>query len=463
MKENITQGAGGGRALVLGFGRSGAAAARLLATRGLRVTAVDQGDGTADAREADVPGAAGVNLLRNCRTLPDGPFELGVVSPGIDCKSEWVMDAVGKCREVISELELGWRYCRCPVLAVTGTNGKSTLTKLLADMLGEAGLRAEPSGNYGVPLCASAMRSESLDWIVAEVSSFQLELVRDFRPRIGIMLNLQPDHLGRHGTMEHYRALKARLFAKMGPDDAAFVHEAEDIRIRAAAGSGRPAWHRFGESAGCDVRYDASRQEVTGVSCGCVLRVPLGGTRFDNPVTGLAAAAAVGAAACCGLKADAMQRAIAGFVPLAHRMEDAGTAGGVRFIDDSKATNLMAVQAALEMTVEPVRLIAGGQFKEKDANLIKEVLKKRVSSAYLIGESAELFESAWRSDVVCRRCGDLQTAVSAAWQDACPGDIILLSPGCASFDQFRSYADRGAQFKDLAGRFIRMQNKEERT
>ena len=447
--EKTTSDSAGARALVLGLGRSGVAAARLLKAQGMRVTVVDQGEGSAAPAEVEALRGEGVSMLRNCRDLPEGPFALCVVSPGIDCQSAWVQEMTGRCGDVISELELGWLHCRCPVLAVTGTNGKSTLTKLLSEMICASGRRAEPSGNYGIPLCTSAMRSASLDWIVAEVSSFQLELVRDFRPRIGIMLNLQPDHLGRHGTMERYLALKARMFANMGAGDTALVYEVDDARIRAAAGSGAPSWHRFGASAGCDARYDAVRHEVTWTVDGCAMRVPLTGTRFDNPVTGLTAAAAVGAGACCGLDAGTMLRAITGFVPLAHRMEDAGVAGGIRFIDDSKATNLTAVQAALEMTSEPVRLIAGGQFKEKDANIIKEVLKKRVSSAYLIGESAEVFASAWRDDIPCRHCGDLETAVKAAWQDACPGDIVLLSPGCASFDQFRSYADRGERFKDV--------------
>lgn len=444
-----TSGNAGNRALVLGLGRSGVAAARLLQAQGMCVTVADQGGGSAAPEEAEALRADGVCILRNCQDLPAGDFEHCVVIPGIDYQSAWVKEMDGRCADVISELELGWRHCRCPVLAVTGTNGKSTLTKLLSEMICASGQRAEPSGNYGIPLCSSAMRSGSLDWIVAEVSSFQLELVRDFRPRIGIMLNLQPDHLGRHGTMERYLALKARMFANMGNGDTALVYEVDDARIRAAAGSGAPSWYRFGASAACDARYEAVRHEITWKADGCDMRIPIAGTRFDNPVTGLTAAAAVGAGACCGLDARTMQRAIAGYVPLPHRMEDAGESGGIRFIDDSKATNLTAVQAALEMTSEPVRLIAGGQFKEKDANIIKEVLKKRVSSVYLIGESAEVFASAWRNDIPCRHCGDLVTAVHAAWQDACPGDIILLSPGCASFDQFRSYADRGERFKDV--------------
>jgi len=436
-----------GDALVLGLGRSGAAAARLLAGEGMRVTVVDRGAGTAEVPD-------GVRLLTNAVELPPGEFELGVVSPGIDCQSAWVQEATRRCGEVISELELGWRHCRCPVLAVTGTNGKSTLVKLLADMLTAGGLRSEPSGNYGTPLCESACRRDGHDWIVAEVSSFQLELVRDFRPQIGIMLNLQPDHLGRHGSMAQYAALKARLFRAQCAGDTALVHETAFERMREMAGACAPAWIRFGAGGDCAAHYDADAHEVRyappdGGGCVCVA---LRGTCFDNPVTGPAAAAAVAAGTLCGLDAGTIQAAIAGFVPLAHRMEPVATVAGVRYVNDSKATNLTALQAALEMASGPVRLIAGGQVKEKDVDFIKEVLKNRVVSVYLIGESSGLFASAWQDCVRCRICGGLEAAVVTAEKEAKAGDVVLLSPGCASFDQFRSYADRGEQFRKFVGR-----------
>jgi UDP-N-acetylmuramoylalanine--D-glutamate ligase len=442
-QENSSTGA----ALVLGLGRSGAAAARLLAGKGWLVTAVDRGAGTVAVPD-------GVRFMANAVELPPGNFDLCVVSPGIDCQSAWVLEMVARCKDVISELELGWRYCRCPVLAVTGTNGKSTLVKLLSDILNAGGLRSEPSGNYGIPLCESAGRSDALDWVVAEVSSFQLELVRDFRPRIGIMLNLQPDHLGRHGSMAQYGALKARQFRAMRTGDAALVYEADFEATREAAGACSPSWIKFGLGKDCGARFDAALHEVRYLLAdgGEVVRVSLSGTGFDNPVTGPAAAAAVAAAALCGLDAGTIQAAIAGFVPLAHRMQTVATVAGVRYVNDSKATNLTALQAALEMTSAPVRLIAGGQVKEKDLDFVKEVLKKRVESVYLIGEAAPEFAAAWKDCVSCRLCGDLETAVMAARNEAKSGDLVLLSPGCASFDQFRSYADRGDKFRDFVCR-----------
>jgi len=440
----ITENGCNRQALVLGLGRSGAAAARLLAGKGWRVTVVDRGAGTVAVPD-------GVRFMANAVDLPPGEFDLCVVSPGIDCQSAWVRDIVARCEDVISELELGWRYCRCPVLAVTGTKGKSTLVKLLSDILNAGGLRSEPSGNYGIPLCESAGRSDALDWIVAEVSSFQLELVSEFRPRIGIMLNLQPDHLGRHGSMSQYGALKARQFRAMRTGDTALVYEADFEAMRDAAGDCSPSWIKFGLGKDCVARFDTALHEVRYLppDGGEEVRVSMRDTGFDNPVTGPAAASAVAAATLCGLDAGTIKAAIAGFVPLAHRMQTVATVAGVRYVNDSKATNLTALQAALVMTSAPVRLIAGGQVKEIDLDFVKEVLIKRVECVYLIGEAALVFAAAWQDCVPCRPCGDLETAVMTARKEAKTGDVVLLSPGCASFDQFRSYADRGDQFRDL--------------
>lgn len=430
-------------ALVLGCGRSGVAAAQLLIEDGWDVTIIDGRDGTCSAPDT-------VRFVANAVTLPEGEFDCCVISPGIDCQSPWAVEATKRCREVISELELGWRYAYCPVMAVTGTNGKSTVVKLLVDMLQAGGLRCEPSGNYGIPLCETVTRREKLDWIVAEVSSFQLEWVREFRPQIGIMLNLQPDHLERHGSMHVYRMLKARLFAAMDKGDIALVHEDEYVTMRELADSGGCEWISFGCGDDCPVRYDPALHAVCVMTPdgGAMVKLSLEGTPFDNPVTGPAAAVVVAVAMRCGLDVDHMREVFAGFIPLAHRLQPVATVGGVRYINDSKATNLSAMRAALAMMDSPVRLIAGGQLKEKDLEFVKEVLKKQVASVYLIGQAGSSLADAWMDFVSCVRCGDLKTAFETARNDAQVGDIVLLSPGCASFDQFRSYADRGNQFCD---------------
>ncbi|HAS83257.1 MAG TPA: UDP-N-acetylmuramoyl-L-alanine--D-glutamate ligase [Verrucomicrobia bacterium] len=453
----------GEQVLVLGLGRSGCAAAELLVDLGMRVTVADAAEGSAPAECVATMESHGVTVIRNATAMPPGRFVLCVVSPGLDEELPVVQEAFDRCGEVISELELGFRNCQCPVLAVTGTNGKSTLTKLLSDMLNASGLRSEPSGNYGTPLCESARRSGTLDWIVAEVSSFQLELVQRFRPKIGIMLNVQPDHLGRHKTMSHYTALKARLFRAMQAGDRALVYAPDAEQIRSAVPEAQATdWITFGTDSGCAVRYDAARHVAVHAIGGQSVEVSLLGTSFDNPVTGLAAAAAVAAGTLCGLSADVMQAAISAFVPLSHRMQEVGQIDGVRFVDDSKATNLTAVQAALMMTNAPVRLIVGGQLKENDLDFIKEVLKNRVQSAYLIGESSGKFKAAWGNCIQCVMSGDLKTAVDSAMQDANPGDVVLLSPACASFDQFRSYADRGDRFKDYVHQLAKRRNEEKK-
>jgi UDP-N-acetylmuramoylalanine--D-glutamate ligase len=435
---------GNSRALVLGCGRSGVAAAQLLCDAGWEVTIVDEGAGTCSAPEH-------VELMANSATLPDGEFDLCVVSPGIDSLSLWVADAMRRCREVVSELELGWRHATCPVLAVTGTNGKSTLVKLLVALLQAGGLRCEPSGNYGTPMCETVRHSDKLDWIVAEVSSFQLEWVRDFRPKIGIMLNLQPDHLERHGTMAVYRKLKARLFAAMDTGDSAFVHDCEYRAMRELCGNRACEWVPFGLSETCPVRYDPTMHAVcaTTPDGSGMVKVSLEHSIFDNRVTGPAAAVAVAVALRCGVNFDKTESVFHSFEPLDHRMQTVGVIDDIVYINDSKATNLSAMKAALEMTHAPVRLIAGGLLKEKDLVFVKEVLKKQVASVYLIGQAESVLADAWSDSVFCVQCGELENAVKAARCDAARGDIVLLSPGCASFDQFRSYADRGNQFCDI--------------
>ena len=327
--------------------------------------------------------------------------------------------------------------------------------KLINEILESAGLRSMVAGNYGIPLCDRVEASKLLDWLVVEVSSFQLERVSTFRPRVGILLNLQPDHLNRHGDMATYRGLKARLFRHMDPDDAAIVQEDELAPIRSLV-SDRAQWITFGTSSSVDLRYDASGYVMGGndTDRGKVLDVR--GTRFDNPILGQATAAAVAAAEACGVSPEAVARALRAFVPLPHRMEPVTEVNGITFINDSKATNLASLVAGVQMVSEPTRLIAGGQLKEKDLEFAKEVLATHVASVYLIGDAADAMQMAWHETVPCVCCETLERATSRAYEDAQVGDTVLLSPGCASFDQFTSYRDRGEAF----GRIVEDINEE---
>ncbi len=432
------------RALVLGLGCSGEAAARLLAAHGNGVTVVDGGDSPAIRERVQALRALDVRVVTGASELPLDEFGLCVVSPGIDHHSEWVREAARRGIDVISELELGFRYCECPLVAVTGTNGKSTLVKLIHDTLEAAGLRSAIAGNYGVPLCDMAPKSEELDWMVVEVSSFQLETVSSFRPRVGVLLNLQPDHLDRHGDMDTYRELKSRLFAHMGARDVGIVHDVEMAAVQ-RLGAGTNSWVSFGLSEQCDARYDETG-EVVIRRPGGEERIDVSGSGFANPILGQAAAAAAAVVIACGVDLAVLSSVLQRFAPLSHRMAAAGTVDGVIFVDDSKATNLAALVAGVKMSNCPVRLVAGGQLKEKDLSIAKEVLASQVASVYLIGQAAESMNCAWQDLVPCVPCGDLETATRAAWSDASAGECVLLSPGCASFDQFESYKDRGEQF-----------------
>ena len=434
-----------GTALVLGMGASGTAAARLLRRDGIAVTVVDRAGGTALERRATELRSLGAEAVVGTDVLPPGRFDICVVSPGIPVGSAWLAEADQRCGEVVSELELGARACRCPMVAVTGSNGKSTMVKLCTQALARAGFRVAAGGNYGPPLSDLAECGPKLDWAVVEVSSFQLERVRLLHPRVGVLLNVQPDHLDRHGDMAAYRGLKARLFARMRTGDTAVVHDGELDAVRSPAGGG-PSWVSFGTSPRADFRYAGG--EVS-FDAGGPRQIDLRGTAFANPVMGATAAAATAVVTACGGAAETVAGAAREYRPLPHRMNEVAVAGGVRFVDDSKATNLAAMAAALDMTPGRVLLIAGGRLKERDLERVKESLAKRVGAVYLIGEGSGELADAWRDAVDCVPCGDLETAVRAAWRDAEGMVTVLLSPGCASFDQYRDFAQRGEEFTRL--------------
>ncbi len=432
------------RALVLGLGASGCAAARLLARGGSAVTAVDRGAGAAGPDALQDLARQGVAVHCHTAGIPAGHYELCVVSPGIASRSEAVRDARQCCDDVIAELELAARFLQAPMVAITGTNGKSTAVKLCTEALQAAGLKALPGGNYGEPLSALVEDSRKAEWMVVEVSSFQLELMRDFHPRAALYLNLQADHLDRHGDMASYRRLKARLFDAMGSADTAMVQAAELAAVQACT-VGSPRWMSFG-APGADVSVSPEWQVLQGgARCGVSLR----DSYFANPVLADTAAAVTGVCLGLGVTAAAMEQAVQAFVPLPHRMQLVATLRGVDYIDDSKATNLAALNAALTMQDRPVRLIAGGRLKEKNLENLKEVLASRVRCVYVIGEAACVMRDAWSASVPVKDCGGMAEAVRAVKADVQAGEVVLLSPGCASFDQFTNYNVRGDIFRAM--------------
>jgi UDP-N-acetylmuramoylalanine--D-glutamate ligase len=437
-------------ALVLGLGASGAAAARLLLTLGTRVTVVDQAD-TPPLRDAACRlEREGVRVRIGCAELPPDSFSIAIASPGIPLSSPWVQALQRRGIPLRAELELGWRHCASPLLAVTGSNGKSTLVKLCQESLQRCGLRAAAGGNYGRPLSAVALDRPAPDWVVVEVSSFQLETVQEFRPSVGVLLNVNPNHLDRHGSLDAYLALKARLFARMGPADTAVLPDTLPAALlrRLTAETRRVT---FGRLAQADCRFgDGAVAHV-----GRGITVSVAGSVFDNDVLGVSAAAAVAAVAACGVDPRQVGVAAGAFKRLPHRMETVAVVDGVTYVDDSKATNLAALAAGVAMASGPVRLIAGGLLKETDLEPAKKVLVKQVRGVYIIGTASEVMASAWQDAVACTICASIDEAVARARKEAKSGEVILLSPGCASFDQFRDFEDRGKQFCEIVRSFER--------
>jgi UDP-N-acetylmuramoylalanine--D-glutamate ligase len=431
-------------ALILGLGSSGEAAARLLLERGTHVTIMDAGTSPAIETRAAALRAEGVTVRIGSRDLPSAEFDLCVISPGIPLADAAVMQARQRGLSILSELELGWRHSSSRMLAVTGSNGKSTLVKLCREALEKAGLNAVAGGNYGTPVSELVRQKPIPDWIVAEVSSFQLETVDRFAPDVGILLNLNPNHLDRHGTMEVYQATKARLFARMGAGHTAVIPLNAPVAVRAAIPelcNGRT----FALGLEADYRYEGGRIHSRHMT----ESVPVAGTAFDNAIMGLTAAACCAAMAGCGVEPRHVGLAAADFERLPHRMQTAATVRGVTFVNDSKATNLAAMAAGIQMARGPVRLIAGGLLKEKDLEPIKNILVNRVKRVYLIGKYSQVMASAWKDAVSCCMCKGLKEAIHEAWKEAEAGEVILLSPGCASFDQFKSFEDRGEQFLNV--------------
>ena len=430
-------------ALVCGLGTSGEAAALLLRSEGTEVVVLDGGDAPGLRTRAAALKAAGVCVQLGSTHIPEGAFEVAVLSPSIALNSPWVSELRLRGIPLLAELELGWSRHRGRTIAVTGSNGKSTCVKWLAEALQAAGLRAAPAGNYGPPAARVVSAQPELDWLVLEVSTFQLETCRDFRPDVGILLNIFPNHLDRHGDMATYARLKARLFASTQRGDCCLVPPAllESVR-RQSGGAGR--WETFGLDEQADWSFREGQVWHDGQAT-----ADLRGTRFDNAILGQAGAAVVAALTVAGPGPEPAVQAARAFQPLPHRLQPVAESGGVRFVNDSKATNLTALAAALTMTAGRVRLIAGGLLKEKDLGSVKDLLAQKVETVYLIGRAAPAMAQAWSGVVACRSCGTLAAAVEHAAAEARAGETVLLSPACASFDQFKSFEERGDLFAEL--------------
>jgi UDP-N-acetylmuramoylalanine--D-glutamate ligase len=426
---------------VLGAGLSGAAAALLLRSEGANVTVLDSADekkllrSTLDnLRGQEVRVICGTDADRNA-----DKYDFIVVSPGIDPGSALGRNFWSRQIEIIGELELGWRSCETPVIAVTGTNGKTTTTEMLAQMLNQCGQKTIACGNIGKPLSEVAREKIKYDVLTVEVSSFQLETIRTFHPSIALWLNFAPDHLDRYRSVGEYRAAKLRLFENQTADDVAIVNASETLpeaRARRVTFSAYTNRADFRLSEGVILFQNQP-----------VLRMSETKLRGSHNIENLMATLAAGHAR--GLSFEQMVPSLSAYEPQPHRCEFVRQIGGVDYINDSKATNLDAMEKALQAQSKPVILIAGGKDKGFNYQPMRELVKEKVRATILIGEMAKQIARDWDGAVKTEMAASLADAVERAHATAKSGEVVLFSPGTSSFDMFKSYADRGDQFRAL--------------
>lgn len=451
--------------LIVGLGASGIAAARFLNNKGARVTVTDM------APEKELAERVALARQMGIRTELGGhdiaSFEnadLIVISPGVPHTIPPIQHARTKGVPVWGEIELASRFIREPIIAVSGTNGKTTTTTLLGQILRNSGFKTFVGGNIGNPLIDYADQEEPAEIIVAEISSFQLDTIETFRPKISILLNITEDHMDRYPDFEAYVRSKARIFENQRQDDIVVFNESDpiirsiskDIKARKAPlfhqqnaqditrpyavmdynVSGRPSLIRLHDQQG--LQYD----------------VELSGSGLNGKHNLENAAAAALAALAVGARIEAIQSTINDFQGLSHRLQLVNTLNDIRFFNDSKGTNVDAVVRALEYFTDPIVLIMGGRDKGGNFSVLKDLVHQHVKHLIVMGEAREKIKSELAS--ACQKevqsATDMQDAVSKAYQLASPGDVVLLSPGCASFDRYTSYARRGEDFCSAVGR-----------
>ncbi|HTR97930.1 MAG TPA: UDP-N-acetylmuramoyl-L-alanine--D-glutamate ligase [Candidatus Acidoferrales bacterium] len=436
----------GRRALVAGAARSGVAAARLLARHEVDVRLCDR-RGAAELPQAAALAADGVTLAlgrEDAGLLDDREFV--VLSPGIPADHALPAAARERGLPVIGELELGFMAARAPLLAITGTNGKSTTTDLAGALLRAAGREVEVCGNIGRAICEVAEQVSASGLLVVEVSSFQLETVERLKPFVATWLNLTPDHGDRHPTFDAYGAAKQRLFERQDEDDWA-VWNADDPEVtRRRTGGGQPL--EFSRERTVDEGAFVEADDLVLAWRGGRERLlPRRELALPGPHNLANALAALATVMPLEPAPEALRGVLRAYGGLEHRLEPAGEVEGVQFVNDSKATNASSLEVALQSFERPVVLIAGGRDKGQDFSPLAPLVRRAVRHLVLIGEGAGAMERAW-TGVPTERAASMRAAVEAARRAAGPGGVVLLSPGCASFDMFLDYEDRGRRFKD---------------
>jgi UDP-N-acetylmuramoylalanine--D-glutamate ligase len=452
------------RALVVGLGRSGVAATKLLCKKGYKVTVTDELNKTdlKDALEALEPYEFKAELGKHVlKTFSEQ--DLIVVSPGVRLDIKPLQHAEKANVPIISEIELAAQYISEPIIAVTGTNGKSTTASVIAEMIRAGGKTVFLGGNIGTPLCDYPLKREKADWVVVEVSSFQLDTCRQFKPHVAVILNVAPDHLDRYPSFEEYAASKIRLQMNMGEEDYV-ISNLRDAKLQTLlAGTKAKTLHFTSDPVAKWSPAVAEKFQGAYLATGTSLQ--LKASRWKDHLYPVADSALRGihnrenmmaallAAKLAGVSNEAIQKTLTTFKPLPHRMEFVGRKNSVFFYNDSKGTNVHSLMRSLESFNEPVILIAGGRDKGEDYGPLAPSIRRHVKNLILVGEAKEKLNRAIGDFSETFLVGTFEEAVYLAYQKSRSGDVILLSPGCASQDMFKNFEERGDYFKKIVATF----------
>ncbi len=442
----------GKRVTILGAARSGLAAARLLQSHGAEVLVSDSGpeeklrEGLAGLREAAISFETGGHSQRALEA------DLVVISPGVPGGSPIVREAAARGIPVRSEMEVASWFCPAPIVAITGTNGKTTTTTLAGRMFGDMHRRHIVAGNIGTAFSSAVADLDEHGVAILEVSSFQLEHIETFHPRVAVILNITPDHLDRYnGSMDLYIAAKQRIFERQGEGDILVYNEDDEVTRRAVASAPagitllpfgvqrRPGEGAFVENGMLVAMVHGTRSEI----------IPVREISIRGIHNLMNAMAAVLSALPLGIPPASLRATLRNFKGVEHRLEFVRTVGGVMYVNDSKATNVDSVWYALQSFESPIILLLGGRDKGNDYSKLTELVRRHVKYIVAIGESAEKVVRAFTGVVPVATASSMESAVTAAASAASAGDVVLLSPACASFDWFRNYEHRGQVFKEI--------------
>ncbi|HEY6263637.1 MAG TPA: UDP-N-acetylmuramoyl-L-alanine--D-glutamate ligase [Candidatus Acidoferrum sp.] len=439
----------GKRVLVVGLARTGVATSLFCAARGANMTATDARTEKAIGDVLSQLRTAGVHLeLGGHREETVLQQDLIIPSPGVPADAPLLQSARAKGITIWSEIELADRFLNGRLIGITGSNGKTTTTSLIEHILRSAGISTILAGNIGTPLISRVEETNDASVTVIELSSFQLELIDSFRPNISVFLNLTPDHLDRHHTLDEYGAAKARIFENQTETDSAVLNADDPATTKYAPAKPQVFWfsrkQRVAQGAFVRENEIVFRRDGKEETLLKLQDIPMAGAHNVENVL-----AAVAATRLAGADASAIAKGVRSFSGVEHRLEFVAEIGGVRYYNDSKATNVDATLKALDSFPGRILVVLGGKDKGSDYTGLQKSLREKTILALLIGAAAEKIEKQIAGSVAIERAGTIERAVEIASQAARPGDVVLLAPACASFDQFENYEHRGRVFKDL--------------